>query len=370
MLSMPRIGLDARMIGPTPTGLGTYARGLIRALTTIDHANTYVVIRGPRAGGPIVSGPNVEDAILPGELDTPRNLLHGAAISRLGLDLYHSLHHFLPLGLRVPRVVLTLHDLIWLEHAHLIIDGRFGAIHRAATQVFARVTMRLAIRRADRVISVSGHSAQRALAYYQLNPRRLTVVHHGLDHQAFAFQFPSARSDRYFIAVGNTRPYKNIATAIKAFAMCAQADADVRLVIAGRGDAVATLRPLAARLGVADRVRFAGPLAQDELLALLHGATALVFPSLIEGFGLPVLEAMAAGCPVIGSRIPTVQEIADDAALFAEPSSPDEFAAAMSRLLVDEALRSDLVMRGCQRASRFSWERCAAETLAVYQELL
>jgi glycosyltransferase involved in cell wall biosynthesis len=367
MLSMPRIGLDARMIGPTPTGLGTYARGLIRALTTIDHLNTYVVIRGPRAVGPIVSGPNVEDAILPGELDTPRNLLHGAAISRLGLDLYHSLHHFLPLGLRVPRVVLTLHDLIWLEHAHLIIDGRFGAIHRAATHVFARVTMRLAVRRADRVISVSAHTAQRALAYYQLNPRRLTVVHHGLDHQAFAFQFPSARAIDTSIAVGK-HVAQNIATAIGPCDLRASG-CRVRLVIAGRGDAIATLRPLAPPGRCRSR-RFVGSLAQDELLALLHGATALVFPSLIEGFGLPVLEAMAAGCPVIGSRIPTVLEIADDAALFAEPSSPDEFADAMSRLLGDEALRSDLVMRGCQRASRFSWERCAAETLAVYQDLL
>src|SRR5581483_1780704 len=152
---IPVNGLDARMLGPTPSGLGTYARELIRALAARDSHHSYVVIRTADSPSPIASGVNVREVTIGSRLDTPANLLRGGAISRLGLDLYHSLHHFLPLALRVPRVVLTLHDLIWIEHPSLIVDGRFGPINRAATHGFARAAMRYAIRRADRVVAVS-----------------------------------------------------------------------------------------------------------------------------------------------------------------------------------------------------------------------
>jgi glycosyltransferase involved in cell wall biosynthesis len=367
---MARIGLDARMIGSVPTGLGTYATELVRSLTRLDHSNTYVVIRRPDSAPPVTAAARVEDAIVAGDLDTPRNLVQGGAIARLKLDLYHSLHHFLPLSPAAPRIVMTLHDLIWLEHPELIKDGRFGAVHRTATHLFARFAMRHAVRRADHIIAISAHTRSRVRSYYGVDAQRVTVVHHGIDHQAFwpGDFVPGQR--RYFLGVGNTRPYKNMANAVRAFAICAARDKDVRLLIAGRGDSVAILRPLADRLGIGRRVDFVGPLEQADLLALMHGATALVFPSLVEGFGLPVLEAMSAGCPVIGSRIPTVLEVAADAALACDPSRPDEFAAAMMRLLEDDDLRRDLVLRGCERAARFSWERCAAETLAVYQKVL
>jgi glycosyltransferase involved in cell wall biosynthesis len=358
------------MIGAVPTGLGTYATELVRALVPLDPTNTYLVIRGPQAANPVRDMPHVEEVILGGDLDTPRNLFHGPAISRLKLDLYHSLHHFLPLGLRVPRVVMTLHDLIWLEHADLIIDGRFGAAHRIATHLFARAAMGRAVRRADHIISISGHTRARALAYYRLNPSRISVVHHGVDHRMFARAARRSPAQPYFVGIGNTRPYKNMGTAIEAFALATRVRPDLELVIAGRGDSVRSLRPLADRLGVGARVRFAGLLEQDDLLTLLHGAAALIFPSHVEGFGLPVLEAMAAGCPVIASRIPTLVEITNGATLVCDPGSPAEFAAAMLRLLSDEPLRMDLARRGCVRAAAFSWDRCAAGTLAVYRQLL
>jgi glycosyltransferase involved in cell wall biosynthesis len=360
------------MIGPVPTGLGTYASGLVRALTTIDRENSYVVIRGSDGESPIdPRATNVAEVVLRGELDTPRNLAHGGPISRLKLDLYHSLHHFLPYRLHVPQVVVTLHDLIWIEHASLIKAGRFAGIHNAVTHVFARIAMRHAVTRADRVIAVSRHTADRAAAYYRIDRRRVAVVHHGVNHQAFPFQAPVPIAiSPYFLVVGNTRPYKNVATAVRAFAICARRFPGTRLVIIGRGDSIPTLAPLARALGVSDRVELKGPLAHREVLDLLHHATALLFPSLVEGFGFPVLEAMAAGCPVIGSRIPTVCEIAGQGAVFCDPASPTEFAEAMERMLEDDAWRGELARRGCERAARFSWEKCAAETLAVYQELL
>ena len=368
---MARIGLDARMAGSVPTGLDTYAVQLTCALSRLDPDNSYVVIRGPGAAVPLASDPNVEEVVLPGDLDTPSNLARGRAISRLDLDLYHSLHHFLPLRLRVRRVVLTLHDLIWVEHPDLIIDGRFGAIHRTATHWFGRAAMGYAIRRADHVIAISNHTRRRASVYYGLNSELTSVVHHGVDHRAYTVRVGrSSSSPPYFLVLGNTRPYKDIPTALRAFSVCARRHPEVQLVIAGRGDSARALETLAASLGIAGRIRFAGPLPHRDLLDLIHGATALVFPSLVEGFGLPVLEAMAAGCAVIASRIPTIVEVVDTAAFLCDARQPDQFAAAMMGLLEDDALRSDLVRRGCDRAAAFSWERCAAGTLAVYRKLL
>jgi glycosyltransferase involved in cell wall biosynthesis len=366
---MPRIGLDARMVHRTPSGLGTYAAHLARVLAALDRANTYIVIRGPESPTPIAAGPNVEEVVLPGDLDTPRNLLRGRDISRLGLDLYHSLHHFLPLALRVPRVVLTLHDLIWIEHPRLIMAG---AVKSAATHVYALGAMRYAVHRADRILAVSSYSRSRAIAYYGLDPSCVHVVHHGVEHEAFQGndRYAALASPPYFLALGNTRPYKNMRTGLQAFALCARVRPDVHLVVAGRGDSIRQLRPLARRLGIEDRVRFVGPLSHGDVVTLLHGACALVFPSLVEGFGFPVLEAMAAGCPVIASRCPAVVEVADTSALFCNPTQPEEFAAAMIRILDDPSLGADLRHRGRRRAAEFSWDRSAEGTLAVYRQLL
>src|SRR5439155_6291121 len=209
------IGIDARMAGRVPTGLGTYATAPVRALPSLDTANSYIVIRASDMPSPIATGRHVEEIVLPGHLDTPRNLLRGRDISRLGLDLYHSLHHFLPPGLRVPRVVVTLHDLIWIEYRPLILDGRFGAIRRAGIHFFARATMGYAVRRADRIIAVSAHTRSRAIAHFGLDRSRIDVVHHGIDHDAFRPNTGAspAASPPYFLCLGNTRPYKNIPVA-------------------------------------------------------------------------------------------------------------------------------------------------------------
>ena len=366
------IGLDARMAGPVPSGLGTYAAHLARALTGLDRVNSYIIIRGRRSPSPIATGPNVTEVMLDGDLDAPRNLASGRAISCLGLDLYHSLHHFLPLALRVPRVVLTLHDLIWIEHRALIRGGRLAPVTRTVTNLFARAAMGYAVRRADLIIAVSAHSRSRALAYYGLDASRVDVVHHGVDHAAFPPEQDGAdaRTAPYFLCLGNTRPYKNIPTALRAFASVARSSPGVRLTVTGRGDTTADLRRLAGRLGIGDRVTFSGPVSRGDIVRLLHGASALVFPSIVEGFGFPVLEAMSAGCPVIASHAPTVTEIAGDAALFCDAGRPDAFAAAMHRVLCEPGLRDRLRDRGMARAASFTWNDCATRTLAAYHTLL
>jgi glycosyltransferase involved in cell wall biosynthesis len=363
------IGIDARAADGVPNGLTTYARALVAALARIDQRHSYIVIRRPNTGPPFVALPHVKEIFMAGDASTPTL---GGGVSALRLDLYHSLHHFLPFGLNVPRIVITVHDLIWLEHRDLIRSGRLAATTRWATHFYARLAMRYAARRADRVIAVSAHTRARFAAYFGMDPSRIAVVHHGVAHDAFrpsSGQQTSADGP-YFLCIGNSKPYKNIPTALRAFALCAADLPGVRLVIMGRGDSKTGLTRLARQLGCEDRVIFAGFTSPETLLDRLHGALALVFPSIVEGFGLPVLEAMAAGCPVIGSSCPTVAEVAGPAALLCDPRRPEEFAAAMTRVASDASLRDELRKRGIARASRFGWTRCAEQTLCVYDSVL
>jgi len=364
------------MAGPVPSGLGTYAAELARALARLDAPHAYLIIR-QRGAPAIATGPNISEAIVDGDIDAPINLARGDAIGRLGLDLYHSLHHFLPIGLRVPRVVLTLHDLIWVEHRRLIRSGGFAPITRIATNLYSRAAMGYALRRAERIVAISAYTASRAAAHFDVDTSRVDVIPHGVNHAAFPAAAPDApASPPYFLCLGNTRPYKNIPAALRAFMLCAKSSRgapgvdSVRLVVTGRGDAVAGLQRLAGRLRIEERVTFTGPVTQGEVVRLLHGATALLFPSIVEGFGLPVLEAMSAGCPVIASRAPAVVEVAGDAALICDADDAEAFAAAMRRMLTEPDLRRALRAAGIARASAFTWDAAAARTMAVYERLL
>jgi glycosyltransferase involved in cell wall biosynthesis len=348
--------------------LTTYARELVAAISGLDRQNSYVVIRRPNTGPPFATAPHVREVFAPFDASTP-TLGHG--ISSLGLDLYHSLHHFLPYGLRVPHVVVTLHDLIWLEHRELIRGGALAPATRWITHWYARCAIRHAVLRADRVIAISAHTRARAAACLGVDPSHIDVIHHGVAHERFqrAAGAATPAGPPYFLCIGNGKPYKNITTALRAFASITSLT-DARLVVVGRGDSTRELVALARRLGVLDRVAFAGLVSPAEMVALLHGALALVFPSLIEGFGLPVLEAMAAGCPVIASTCEALAEVTGPAALLCDPYEPDAFAVEMLRVASDPGLRDELRARGTARARGFSWSRCATETLRVYDAVL
>jgi len=179
------IGIDARMVGTVPSGLGTYAAQLAKHLPPLDPDNSYVIIRRPGSPGPLASGSNVREVFVEGDLDQPPNLFRGGTLARLGLDLYHSLYDFLPLRIPAERVVLTLHDLIWVEQPRLIHERRFGPITRTATHLYARATMPYAIKHANHVIAISTHTRDRAVAYFGADPARITVVPHGVDREQF-----------------------------------------------------------------------------------------------------------------------------------------------------------------------------------------
>jgi glycosyltransferase involved in cell wall biosynthesis len=226
------------------------------------------------------------------------------------------------------------------------------------------------------VITVSAWSAQEIARQFDLNPARITPIHHGLDHALFHARpgnTPTLVDGPYILHVGPCAPRKNVETLVDAFALLRQRRRlPHRLILAGREDANRRrVLERCARLGVADAVIAPGVVDDSRLADLYRGAACFVFPSLYEGFGMPVLEAMACGAPVITSAVTALPEVAGDAAhLLADPQDAEELADALWRMLEDSAWRQQFIQRGLARARQFTWQAAAQKHLELYRGLL
>ena len=368
-----RICLDARSLRATPTGLGRYAANLVHHIAQLDQQNEYIVIRRPSHHGPIANQDNFREIYVSYDISSAQNLLWGARIiNPLNADIYHSLYHFLPSRVRARQVVITLHDLIWVDHPELS-DGR--PWRRWVKGSLGTFGIRRALQASDYYISASASTQQIATTAHGVAPDRITNVYHGVAPEwrsGFAEDAPlpaAYRGRRFIFGLGNSLPYKNLPRLLHAFAEIAGDEPDLLLVLAGRGEGNPQLVRLAQQLGIADRVDLAGKLSDGEIRACFQHALFFAFPSLIEGFGLPVLEAMASGCPVLTSNCSSLAEIAAANALLVEPLDIASISAGMQRLLADSALRQQLASQGQQHASNFTWQASAKQTLQVYHQL-
>jgi glycosyltransferase involved in cell wall biosynthesis len=272
------------------------------------------------------------------------------------------------------RFVITVHDLIRLFD----LSRADPLIHRPNSR--ARFYLKRdyrGVRRAERVIAVSEATKQDLVEHLQIEPSRIDVVHQGVDHRIYR---PTARRphDRpYVLFVGTEQPRKNFSRVLEAFARLKSRRAcrDLELVkIGGEGHPAGLFRPGTTasirRLGLAKDVSFKGWLSEADLAAYYSGAICCVLPSLYEGFGLPVLEAMACGCPVVTTETTATGEVGADAVVYVDPLDSDSIADAVAALIDSPGLRAELVDRGLGRAAAYSWERTAAETEQVYGRLL
>lgn len=270
------------------------------------------------------------------------------AARRFGADLVHCPANFGPLRSRVP-VVLTVHDLLAFRHPEYV-PGPYSVVLRAL--------IRGAARGARHVLTVSTASRGDIMAFLGVPAERIEVI--PLAGSTPASGLARGRGTDQLLAVGNRMPHKNFALLLEALASIPAARRP-RLVITGsHGDD--PLAPLVERLGLADAVELRGWLAADELDRLYAESTALVFPTLFEGFGLPPLEAMARGCPVIVSDLPVMREVAGDAARYVDPTDAASIARAIEAVCVDAGLRAHMSAAGLARAAAFSWDRTAAAT--------
>ena len=362
-----RIGIDASRIAVAArTGTEQYTYELLAALARHDRLTRYTLYcnRPPAALPPL--GPNFTLRRIP----LARLWTHVRLSAELALhtpDVLFVPAHVLPLGAPLCgrlRTVVTIHDLGYL---------RFPAAHTPAHRLYLRVSTLWSARAASHLIAVSAATRDDLVRHAHVRPEKISVVHHGLssrfrpveDQAAIAQVRSRYRIDgEYFLYVGTVQPRKNLVRLIEAFAQ--DGSPIPQLVIAGKkGWLAEPIERRAAELGIAGRVRFAGDVADADLPALLGGALAFVFPSLYEGFGMPVLEAMACGAPVLTSTTSSLPEVAGDAALLVDPEDTAAIAAGLVRLATDPALRAELRARGLAQAARFTWDRCAVETLQV-----
>jgi len=361
------IGVDAsRAARARRTGIESYAFHLIAALLRRSGPFRYRLYVDRRLPRDFPTSPHAEERLL----TFPRLWTHlrlSAEIVRHPPDLLFVPSHVIPLVCPVPAIA-TVHDIgyLWYREAYSPLSW-----------ILLHLGTRQNIRAARYIIADSHATARDLVVHFGVAPERIRVAHLGGPSVREITPDPAVRvryslPERYFLFVGTLQPRKNIGRLLEAFAQATgPADRQVGLVLAGQpGVGASALRARAAALGIAERVRWLGYVAAEHLPSLYAGATAFVFPSLYEGFGMPVLEAMAWGTPVIAANTSSLPEVVGPAGLLIDPCDVDGLARAMRRLLDDRALRDRLIAAGRERAQQFSWDRCAAQVEAVCAEAL
>lgn len=282
-----------------------------------------------------------------------------------GPTIYHATEHLLPC---LPQVtVLTVHDLIF---------ERYPQHHTRANRLFLRLAMPRFVAAARHIIAVSRQTQRDLVELYRADPSKITVVYNGVEGKfqpAGDAALHAVRSryspDRpYLLMLGTLEPRKNHRLALLALARLKAAGHPHRLVLAGgRGWLFEPVQQEIARLGLQADVTFPGYIPDTEIAALYSAADCVLMPSLYEGFGLPLLEAMACGAPVVASNASSLPEVGGDAALYTTPHDDEAFAAAVHLVLSQPALAAALRARSLARAQEFTWTRCAQQTVAVYR---
>ena len=374
-----RVGWSATILNDPATrdladGIGVYTREIAAAYAMLDDVTAVPVVMGPRAARYGTPGSVVlpQRAMIATALSWATGVdFRGARSLSERIDVFHATDYRIPRLRRTP-VCATLFDAIPLRHPEWA-NPRLRRLKN--------MTLRKSARWADHVIAISQAMVPEIVEQYEIDRQRISVTPLGVGERWFepepvsriaAVQSRYALTPGYLLFVGTLQPRKNVGRIVEAFGrLPAQTSAGRQLVIAGKAgwradDLVATLRTA----GGAGRVRWLDYVDANDLRALYQGAAGFVFPSLYEGFGLPVLEAFASGVPVITSTTTSLPEVAGDAALLVEPTDVDAIAGAMASILEDSVLAGRLRTAGLARARTFTWARCASETVSVLRSLL
>jgi glycosyltransferase involved in cell wall biosynthesis len=379
-----RIGIDLSLIPGERTGGGQYSYQLPIALARVDPQHRYrlypvfyyiVHPHYQRAQFPTSERMRLAFRSWPSPL--VRWLWRARGSRRVkewllgDVDVVHSTSFCAPHLSARKRLVVTIYDLSFVTHPEF---------HLEANIEHCLAGTREAIERADAILAISEHTRRDLVERMGAPADRVMVTplapdpglarvtaQPGLDDVRRRYGLP----ERFVLFVGTMEPRKNIARLIEAYATLPERlQRDTGLVLAGgKGWLSDSLRDQVARHGLEDRVHFIGYVRPDDMAGLYSLATAFAYPSLYEGFGLPVLEAMACGTPVLTSNVSALPEVAGDAALLISPTDVSEIAEGLSQILEDAGLAAKLAARGLEWTTHFSWDRCARDTLAVYESL-
>ena len=366
-----RVAIDARKLHDF--GIGTYIRNLLRHLARLDVESEYVLLcREPDLRIASDLGPNFRTVLEPSPNYSIREQVHVPwVLMRERPDVFHSPHYVLPPAIRC-RSVVTIHDTIHLTFRQYLPNRMAYA--------YAKASMWAAARRSSRILTVSEASKRDIVRLLDVPPDKIVVVHNAIDERFWvepeADDVARVRErfqldQRFILYVGNIKPHKNLVRLIEAFHELRRGElADLKLLIIG--DEISkfpALRRAVHQHKLHKHVRFLGYLPDETLAVLYRLAAAFAFPSLYEGFGLPPLEAMASGTPVVTSNVSSLPEVVGEAAVLVDPYDIGSIADGLRRVLTNPALAEDLRCKGLARARAFSWEQSVAKTCAVYQEI-
>lgn len=366
------IAIDARKL--RDYGIGTYVRNLIRELGRLDAENRYLLLVGPRGQGTLRRLPdNFRQIVVRSPVYSLRELLRLSwELLRLRVDLYHATHYVLP-ALVPCKAVVTIHDIIHLLYPEFL-PNRMAFF-------YAQRMIRRSLQHGQRIITVSRNTRDDLTGYFRMEGEKIEVVYNGIE-DAFRDRLSGADLDRwmknlglerpYLLFVGNPKPHKNLDNVVKAYARALKLhDLPHALVCVGdRDGGEFKIRQRAEQAGIGERLLILGHVAQEALPAVYQGASLFLYPTLYEGFGLPVVEAMASCVPVITSNTSALKEIAAGYAHLVNPLDVEGIAQAIVQCVTDKEHRESLCKLGQRRSQDFRWSVAAEKTLAIYREVL
>jgi glycosyltransferase involved in cell wall biosynthesis len=375
MDNRPRIVIDGRYLGSSASGIGAYVRALISRIPALAPDLQFRVwVRNPSDIPPESRG-SVQVHRVAAVANGVLSLVAPASLDRLTPhDLFHATYNILGRGLPC-RSIVTVHDVMWVDSPA---DCQPDAWLRPISAMYFGNGIRRALRQARRILTVSNASA---LCIQRMAPSTIgkTIVTPNACAGCFCppdnLEAVQTRvttmlgiKGKYFLLVGQNQPSKGHEVALRAFAEAHLPNA--WLVMVQRLRAGSGLVRLARELGIGEKVRFVGELAQSDLVATMQSATALLQPSTSEGFGLPALEAIACACPVLASELPVFHEVLEHAALYLPAGDVSAWAQAICRVFADSRLERELRRLGPRRAHLFSWDRTAERTMRAYREII
>jgi glycosyltransferase involved in cell wall biosynthesis len=359
--------IDARMAGSTQFGIGRYVINLIKNLPKIDKElrlsilvnDDFFLKTDEQTGYFTVIKANIKWLSISEQLYIP------SIIRKIKPDVFHAPSFAVPVIQPCPTVV-TIHDLI-----HLLFPEHYSLLHKAYYGFF----LKTALKNAARIITVSQSSKKDLLSHYNIPDAKIEVTYEGVEdsfrpihdkNRLNLFKNKYHLPDQFILYVGNRKKHKNLERLVEAYSKFRKQDESRHyLVLSGLKDK--NVERLAFKHKVKEWVVFSGHVDEEEMPLLYNSANLFVFPSLYEGFGLPPLEALACGVPVITSNAASLPEIIGGAGMLVCPQNSEEIAAAMSKVLSDKVLRKELIEKGMAQAGLFSWEECARKTLMVYR---
>lgn len=372
---MTIVCIDCRYLGARPSGIGEVVRGLIDHVPSMAPDLDFLLLRNPSHPGPLSIAPNVRERIVHQAANGPATMWWLPKVVPLDdVDLFHATSNIMPAGLKAPCIA-TIHDVMWLRHPEWCRTGLRGALERA----FYGHGIRRALSQAAAIGTVSRASAEDIAAVTPHAAERTEVTLSGVssrfkpvspDREMLAMLGIEPRR-RFVLTVGQYAPYKNHEGAVRAFAMAFRDRPDIDLVMVQRmGKRAQKLLHLADNLGINGRVLLLPTVSAEALVVLYSAALTLLHPSLCEGFGNPLAEAMACGCPIVTSNVSAMPEVTAGSARLANPMDFQEIAAQLRAVVDNPAETARLRDKGLERAAQLTWRAFAAANLAIYRRVL